>query len=285
MVVACVDQADSLDRCLASLQATCAGIKTEVIVVSAAEGPHARDISSRYSSVRFLGMPPDSLVPRLWSEGISASLGPIVALTISECSANSGWVPAMINAIADGAAAAGGPISLTPNASIFEAAVFFLRYSAFLSDVPSSTQQIAGDNCAYSRESLESGGWSRDSGFWEYDVNKILREAGKTISWVPLAIMQFGDAGSVMSTARRRFTHGRLFGASRTERGESSLGIAVASPFVPFVLFARATNRVWPHRQYRSKLIRSLPAFAMLSAAWALGEAVGAIGGSGADRG
>ncbi len=255
-----------------------------MIVVSAAEGLQARNISSRYSYVRFLDMPPDTLVPRLWSEGITASLGPVVALTISECSANSGWASAMINAIADGAAVAGGPISLTPNASIFDAAVFFLRYSAFLSDVQPATQQIAGDNCVYSRESLEFGGWSRDSGFWEYDVNKMLRKAGKSIAWVPPATMQFGDAGSVTSNARRRFTHGRLFGASRTERGESSLGIAVASPIVPFVLFARAASRAWPNRQYRTKLISSFPAFAMLSAAWALGEAVGAIGGGGADR-
>lgn len=254
-------------------------------MVSAMEGTLARKTSSRYSNVRFFGMSPGTLVPRLWSEGISESRGPVVALTISECSAVPAWASAMIEAISGGAAVAGGPFSLTANASTLDAAVFFLRYSAFLSEGShSTTEQIAGDNCVYSRAALEIGSWTRASGFWEHEVNKLLKQKGIPFAWVPRAIVQFGDGGGLTSNARRRFTHGRLFGASRTEHGESALRIAVAAPLVPFVLFGRAAARAWPTRQYRRRLIGSLPAFAVLSVSWALGEAVGAMGGSGADR-
>lgn len=286
VVVACADNSDSLDRCLASLEATCAGIETEIIVVSAVDGSVVTDCLKRYSGVSSISMPPDTLVPSLWSEGISVSTGAVVALTISQCSATPEWAQSLVKAISNGAAAAGGPLSLSPRASAFDSAIFFLRYSAFLSErSATSTAGIAGDNCAYSSEALDVGGWTRESGFWEIVVNKLLADRGKPILWVPEAKMEFGGAGSVSSNARRRFVHGKHFGASRrANRGESALRIALASPLVPFVLFARAARRAWPNRQYRRKLIRSVPAFAVLSASWALGEAVGAIGGGVAHR-
>jgi hypothetical protein len=284
--VACADRVDSLDRCLASLRDSCNGIKTQIVVVSAVEGPRVAEVVTQHPGVRTIRMKVGTLVPRLWSEGIAASVAPVVALTISECSAGSNWASAMLDAISNGASAVGGPMSLSPDASAFDSAVFFLRYSAFLSGVSrSANAEIAGDNCAYSGDALDVGGWTRRSGFWEFEVNKRLRKHGKLIAWAPGAGMEFGGAGSVSANARRRFVHGRHFGASRKiDNGESPIRIALASPLVPFVLFARAARRAWPNKQYRRQLIASVPAFAVLSASWALGEAIGAIGGSVADR-
>jgi hypothetical protein len=285
-VVACADGTDSLDQCLVSLEKTCAGIEREIIVVFAMEPTRASEIASRHPDVRSISMPPATLVPLLWSEGIAASSGSVVALTIAQCSAHAAWASSMLDAIARGAAAAGGPLSLAASASAADSAVFFLRYSAFLAgQAQSATGEIAGENCVYSRAALDAGGWSRESGFWEIEVNKRLRERKMYIAWVPDAVMEFGDAGSVSGNVRRRYAHGKHFGASRkADRGESSIRIAIASPLVPFVLFARAARRAWPGKQYRRRLIRSVPAFAVLSASWALGEAVGAIGGSSAHR-
>ena len=284
--MACVDRSGSIDRCIASLQATCAGIETEIVVVSASSGSWADEVAARHRGVTVISMPPDTLVPRLWAKGITSSAGAVVALTISQCSASTTWARSLLSAISGGAAAAGGPLALRPNASAFDSAIFFLRYSAFLFERSSSTTtSLAGDNCAYSSEALEVGGWTPESGFWETEVNKLLEDRGKSVAWVPEAKMEFGDAGSVFANARRRFVHGKHFGASRrADRGESSMRIALASPLVPFVLFARAARRAWPNKQYRRKLITSAPAFAVLSAAWALGEAVGALGGRGAHR-
>lgn len=286
VVVACVEHSESIDRCIASLQATCAGIETEILVVSASSGSWDQTLAGRHQGVTVISMPPDTLVPCLWAKGITSSAGRVVALTISQCSASTTWARSLLSAISDGAAAAGGPLALRPDASTFDSAIFFLRYSAFLSERSSSTTiSIAGDNCAYSSEALEVGGWTAETGFWENEVNKILEDRGKPVVWVPEAKMEFGDAGSISANAHRRFVHGRHFGASRrADRGESSMRIALASPLVPLVLFARAARRAWPNKQYRRKLITSAPAFAVLSAAWALGEAVGAIGGRGAHR-
>ena len=100
--------------------------------MAAVDGREILSLVARHSGVRSISMPPDTLVPRLWSEGIAASAGEVVALTISQCSASARLGPSMLNAISNGAAAAGGPLTLSPTASRFDAAMFFLRYSAFL---------------------------------------------------------------------------------------------------------------------------------------------------------
>lgn len=260
---------------------SCAGIRAEIILVSAVSVP-----AKQHDGVRSISMPAGTLVPRLWSEGIAASAGSVVALTISQCCATPEWAPSLVSAIKGGAAAAGGPLTLSPHASAVDSAIFLLRYSAFLSDrSPATTGSIAGDNCAYSSEALEIGGWTRKSGFWEIDVNKRLTAQGKKIVWVGEARMEFGNAGGVAANARRRFDHGKHFGASRRiDRGESPIRIALASPLVPLVLFVRAARRAWPTKRYRLRLITAAPAFALLSASWAIGEAVGAIGGRVAHR-
>lgn len=286
MVIACVERAESLGSCLDSLRESCEEIPTELLVVSALSDSSVSEITSRYPGVRLITLDSKALVPQLWAEGIARSTGSVVALTISQCSAKRGWARAMVGAITGGAAAAGGPLTLHPDASNVDCAIFFLRYSAFLSDrSPSMMVGIAGDNCAYSSESLESGGWSREHGFWEVDVNDRLRNQGKKLEWLPEAAMDFRGAGSLSTIARRRYVHGRRFGVSRkVEHGESSLRIVLASPVVPFVLFARAARRAWSNKLYRRRLIASVPAFALLSASWAFGEAVGALGAGDANR-
>ena len=287
VVVACAERVDSLPACLDSLRESCAGFVAEIIV-SVCEDASPSEIESRHPDVRVVTLPRGALVPLLWAEGISESRGAVVALTISQCTASREWAKAMINAINSGASAAGGPLVLERSASVLDAAVFFLRYSAFLNErcPPSShTAAIAGDNSAYSRLALERGGWTREAGFWEVEVNELLIDRGDALAWVPEAVMQFRSAGSMSVLSQRRFLHGKLFGISRTKtRGESSLRIVLAAPLVPLVMLARAARLAWPNREYRRRLLAASPAFAWLSACWALGEAVGAIGAGFADR-
>jgi hypothetical protein len=282
VVVACVENPESLRECIDSLVQSCAEIEAEIIVVS----PLAEvEGIAKATQVRFETAPTGSLVPHLWARGIAASAGSVVALTISQCRASRAWAKSLKDAVHGGAAAAGGPLTLSPEASATDSAVFFLRYSAFLPGPRRSTTSIAGDNCAYSRESLNNGWWDVESGFWEIEVNEKLLAEGKQLTWVPDAVMEFGNAGSLGGNAERRYVHGRRFGVTRTRvNDESVLRVALASPLVPPVLFGRAVRRAWSDKNMRMRLIQSIPAFAVLSAAWAFGEAVGAIRGDGANR-
>lgn len=281
VVVACVERTDSLRACLDSLLASCATFDVEIIVVVAGDLANAGTLEVSYPTAKIITCSSTALVPQLWGEGIVASRGVAVALTLCQCIASREWGRAIMGALNDGAAAAGGPITISPAASTVDAAVFFLRYSAFMSGSRSEASrivEIAGDNSAYSRNALEIGGWNRESGFWEVDVNDLLRRRGDVIAWVPSATMEFANAGGLRNLSHHRFEHGRLFGHSRaTSRGESPIRIAFAAPLVPLVLIARAARRTWPRKEYRAKLAGSLPAFMWLAACWAFGEAVGAM--------
>ncbi len=201
-MVACVERADSLSGCLDSLVASCQTFDVEIIVVVAGDLVDRAALAAAYPAVNIIMLSKSALVPQLWSEGIVASRGGAVALTLCQCTAGQEWGSALVRALSGGAAAAGGPIILNPSASTLDSAVFFLRYSAFMNDQvneSSHTIKIAGDNAAYSRRALERGGWTRDSGFWEVDVNEVLRKRGDVIAWVPSAAMEFANAGTLAS--------------------------------------------------------------------------------------
>jgi len=60
--------------------------------------------------------------------------------------------------------------------------------------------------------------------------------------------------------------------------------IAVATPLVPLALALRVWRRVRLMPSHRGRFLRALPVFLPLATSWAIGEAVGAIGGAPASR-
>jgi hypothetical protein len=60
--------------------------------------------------------------------------------------------------------------------------------------------------------------------------------------------------------------------------------IVATSPLVPFALALRAWRRVRSMVEHRGRFLRALPAFLVLAGCWAVGEAVGAVGGAPAPR-
>ena len=94
----------------------------------------------------------------------------------------------------------------------------------------------------------------------------------------------FGGTTGLASVCRHRFEHARLFGGSRVKRGESAVRIALKSPIVPAVLVARIARRVARHGQYMTAFVASIPLIVIIAAAWAAGEASGAVQGTRANR-
>lgn len=285
VVVGAVEAARSLSRCIESLNVSCAGLDCEVIVVISGD-ESGIPMASSIDGVRTVAMPPHTLTPMLWAEGIAASAAEVVALTTGHCFVSPTWATSLLKALDTGAAAAGGPMRLAANASNVDAAIFFLRYSAYLDGRRSGdTRDIAGDNCAYVRAKIPATSWSKLDGFWEVDVNKALTNAGERLVWSSDAAAEFGQSFRMSTIARHRFEHGRLFGRSRTSNGESRARIVLGSPLVPFVLLSRIARRTKARREYRTRFLSAIPYILILALCWAFGEAAGAIDGPIANRG
>jgi hypothetical protein len=226
-------------------------------------------------------MPAGTLTPHLWAEGYRHATGRIVAFTTGHCLVSRQWASTLIEAIRSGAAGAGGPIVLSPEASALDAAIYFLRYSAFTPKQLGAGRisgEIAGDNAAYGRQWLDRHAGSFASGFWEMDFHRLLRGDGGWLAGVPSASIEFGRSFPVGTIVRHRFAHGTHFGASRVRGGTRTVWqIVLAAPIVPFVLAARAAGRTVEDVPSAVRFATALPWFLVLAAAWAVGEAWGGV--------
>src|SRR5512138_1274908 len=112
VVVANAGEAGDAQECVDSVREACRGLSFEVLVASASRdaAPHdANDPGPGIDrNVRHIGCAPESLVPHLWTSGIRAARGRVVALTIAEMRVSADWARALLRAIDDGAPMVGG---------------------------------------------------------------------------------------------------------------------------------------------------------------------------------
>ncbi len=229
--------------------------------------------------VRVLAVPRAALAPELWGLGLLAAVGDTVAFSINQCTVPEGWALAILDGLR-GDAGVGGPLDLAPHTSRTGRAIYLLRYSAFLrtgADTRREVRDIAGDNAAYRRELLLQVG-TYAHGFWEIEAHHGLRAAGHTLALIPGMAVTFGGSPRLGPFMRQRFAHGQHFGAWRVRGGgRRPWQIVAAAPLVPFVFLLRTARRVAGTRIGIGQLARCLGPFLSLAAAWAAGEASGAL--------
>jgi glycosyltransferase involved in cell wall biosynthesis len=281
VVIRTIDAERAIRACIASIIESCRGIDTEIILVDASSDDTAGAARADFPEVQVIEMPADTLVPRLWSEGIRRARGEKIALLTAHCEVDAHWARELAAAIDAGAAGAGGPVALAQDASRVDQAIYFTRYSAFL---PSSfsgvtkVRDIAGDNAMYNAASLRRHMASFIDGFWEVEFHEIIRKEGEYLVMSSAAPVTFGHAITLDTISRHRFLHGRHFGAWRVARRRSDAArVIIGGPFVPLVLFQRIARRVWKSGAYRKRFISASPLILRLTAQWSLGELLGAF--------
>jgi hypothetical protein len=248
-------------------------------LVAASRDNTAQIARADFPDAQIIEMPADTLMPSLWSEGIARARGDKVALLTGHCEVDPRWARELAAAIDAGAAGAGGPIALLPDASRLDSAIYFLRYSAFFpSTVAELTRvrEIAGDNAMYAKAALESHANSFHDGFWEMEYHELLRADGEYLVMSESAPVVFGRSFSLGVIGTHRLMHGRHFSAWRA-RGRTgyALRIILGGPFVPLVLFTRTAARAWRVKEHRRRFVAASPLVLLLAWCWAIGEIVG----------
>ena len=289
VVIGSVDAERAIRACIGSVIESCRAFDTEIILVDASSDGTPSIARSEFPDVEIIEMPADTLVPRLWSEGIKRARGEKIALLTANCEVDVQWAKELAAAISAGAAGAGGPIALAENASRLDEAVYFARYSAFF---PSSfhgvskVRDIAGDNAMYSGDVLRRHMASFDEGFWEVEFHETICEKGEYLVISSAALITFGHVSSLDTILRQRFLHGRHFGAWRVARHRSDAArVIIGGPFVPLVLFQRIARRAWKSTAYHKRFIAASPLILRLTSQWSLGELLGAFDALNSSRG
>ena len=281
VVVASVESSRILEQALSALCASGAGLEIEVWVVDGSRDDSARRARAFGPPVRVIEREPGTLVPSLWAEGIRRSTGSVVALTTGHCVVPRDWAPGLVEAVREGAAAAGAGIVPLPSARALDCAICYLRYAGFLETTRGGrrpVEDLPGDNVAYAGPSLRDFVQEHPEGFWELDYHRELHARGQALWAVPAATAGFGRSYPFGTILHHRFEHGRRFGASRARSGAvAKARVVVPAPLVPLVLLARAGRQALRFPEHRRRFLSAVPSFVALATAWAAGEAIGAL--------
>ncbi|MEO6435635.1 MAG: hypothetical protein ABIP55_07720, partial [Tepidisphaeraceae bacterium] len=228
--------------------------------------------------IPMVSLPADTLIPSLWSEGITRARGRAVALTTAQFVPKHDWLQRVYAADVQQWAGVGGAIDNDPAASARNWAIFFLRYSAFAPPQQKrETAEIAADNAVYDRAAImEHPDLLRD-GFWEPSFHRRFHAAGRKLMLDPDLVVIHHGTILAQSFARQRYLHGRAYGIERASRGSlaRNLFLLVSSPLVTPLLLARIVSRIAQRPAYRSKLLPVFPWLVRFTRAWASGEAGG----------
>lgn len=278
VVVACVEARRSIDRCLASLEAACADVPAEILVVHPGDEVLADHVRGSRPAVRLVAAHPGALVPELWAEGFRVSKGTVVAFFTGHTFAGPAWARALLQGIDAGFTGVGGALALAAGTGVVDWAVYLLRYSAFLPPAPTGVvPEIPGDNAAYERTALERHRGSFAAGFWEVEFHRRIRAEGARLTFAADATVEFGPSFAFGTIFRHRFHHGRRFGEYRvTAESVPPVRVMAAAPLVPVALAARVLRRVRSRPGLFTRAVVALPLLLVLGAAWAAGEGWGA---------
>lgn len=235
-------------------------------------------VQERFPFARFLERP-GALVPLLWAEGIAASTGRVVALTISPMRPAPDWV-ATIRAQLERVDVVAGAIDPGGGLRLSDWAEYFVRYSRdMLPFDPHECLDLPGDNVAYKRELLEQAEDVYRNGFWEPDVHRRLHACGAVLWHAPELVVRQSRSAGARAFARQRLAHGRAHGrqrGSRSTRARNLIGV-LASPLVPAILSARVLRETQRRRRFRARALAALPLILFFDCAWAAGEALGHV--------
>ena len=265
----------SVEACLAALEPQVSG--AEVLVCEPEASPP--ELRERFPFARFVDRP-GALVPALWRDGIDASRGRFVALTISPMRPAADWVETIREQLERFDVVAG---AVEPGERLRSSdwAEYFCRYShdSLPFETHECVEELPGDNAGYRRESLERTRELFRDGFVEPFVNRRLAEAGATLRHEPRVVVYQGRSAGAAAFVRQRLEHGREYGRRRGAGAgaAANLASAAASPVVPLVLTARLLRRLHRKGRFRRPLLVSLPLVLVFNAAWAAGEAAGRL--------
>ena len=288
VIIASVESAHSIARCIESVIVALSGLRSEVVVVDASSDASASIAAKALGSTAVMRRPVGTLTPELWAVGIACSTAPVVVLSTGHFAMQPSWIRSLVGGLLDGQTGVAGCIDLADETTITDWAVFYLRYSEFLHEPDGIQKGVAGipaDNAAYDGEAIRRFVTATHDGFWEVEFHRQVHASGGSLAMVSDATARYGRSFPFRTIAAHRYWHGRHSGAWRVSRKIRSVpAIVLAFPLVPFALAARTWRRVRSRAVHRSRFLRALPQFLVLASLWAVGEAVGALSGAAAPR-
>ena len=284
VVIASVNGAAHLDRCLDALSRQRGGVRGEVIVTDC-RGRSTRELVERtYPEVRLLSFERRLPIPTLRAIGIAQSRADLIAVTEDHCIPPEDWYERIVAAHRAPYAAIGGAVENASTARLVDWAVFLCEYSRYVNPVPRGvTDDIPGNNVTYKRSALPHIQDLLDAGRWEHFLHWRLQEVGERLYSDPSVVVYHRKSFGIGEFLEQRFHYGRSFAGMRFQDGPrwKRALFAIGSPILPPLLLWRIGDRLFARRRHRLIYLKSLPLLGLFMLSWAAGELVGYLTGPG----
>lgn len=264
----------TLEACIESITAACAGIDAEILVAWSTADPTAQ-IAANLKGVRSLPAEGRRSVPQLRRNGVEAAKGEYVLITEDHCTVDVNWLQTLLHATETNPAAAwGGPVQ-NGRTTWLGWAHFYTRYTAFLPPgTEGPTRHLPGNNALYRRADLEALAAEFKDGFWEAEFNTVLTAARGPFWYVPAAPVTQNQQRGLFEYIALRYRHGRCYGA-RCGKPHSAVFF-----FVALLLYWRGLRAALRTGE-GPRFLAVSPLLAIYYAAWAAGEMIGYLAGPG----
>jgi glycosyltransferase involved in cell wall biosynthesis len=283
VVIASIVGAPFLDECLDSLERQAKDCGAEVIVVACGTAEYAARIAARFSWVRVVHCAGRETVPALRCRGVEEAGGDVVAIIEEHCLAAPDWLHRAIEAHADGDfGVVGGPVVDNAYGRLRDWVVYFCEYNNYLPPWrEGGPHDLGSANIAYSRAVLLKYRDMLGAGYWEAGLHPRLMADGVKFRAVPAMVVHHRGPFHYGYYLRQRYWFSRAFAAARKLPLSRRAAYVLASPVVPFLLWARMARRVSEKHCHMDKFVQSLPLMIPALMVYVAGECVGYLAGPG----
>jgi glycosyltransferase involved in cell wall biosynthesis len=284
VIVASFNERDAIGRCLASLEEQRTSRAFEVIVIdSSSDGTDAVARRCPFAHVRHF--PERKYCGDARNEGLALARADIIAFLDADCFVGSDWIEAVVSAHQSPYLAVGGAIENGARSSLLAWAYYFCEFNLWLPR-PASCEipQMAGCGLSIKRRAFErygpflEGTYCSDTAFqW-----RMARD-GHRVLFVPGIRVYHTVRHDLGGFLRHVVEHRRGFAAVTAREKHFSTGkriaAALASGFLPVLLFPVIALRVLRSRVYVGQFVLASPVVLLAVTARAWGEFLGYVRG------
>jgi hypothetical protein len=227
--------------------------------------------------------PSGTSILKLWGVALAKSTGQYVAVLDIKCPPATGWLSSVLSEINKGSGIFFGPVDSGWNKMDRRIVGYLAEYAQFDSPLAEELDEVPGNNLVCQRSLLDDAEKLQSEGFFKtFMVWRLEAEHDLVPGRLNEMIVKYKKPFRFTHYIKRRFIHGRCFGATRHDNaGQPSrllcMGFTLLLPLL-------RTWRIYKAVRYRSDLRSAFYRFILLimssECAWSAGEFFGyAFGG------
>jgi len=282
VVIASYNSAQTIARCLRSLEQQEARDAFEVIVVDSSADGSAELVTREFPTVRLLGQAERRFPGDARNIGVSNARGAVIAFTDADCFVEPTWVARVLAAhrerrdpVIGGAVENGNPESYVGWA------YYFFEFSTWMPRTSSCAMIDIPTTClTVKRWALDQVGPFLEGTYCSDTVfNWRAARLGYRPLFLPSLRVAHVNPTGVRDFLRRKVFHGKCFARVRVVEQRlptwRRLAYALAAPLLPVLLFARILRSVARSNGQLARFVRVSPLVLLAAIAWSSGELVG----------